>query len=478
MKKKIVLIIPNTRWFGKRPWLSMPYAPLILTAILKDKYDFIILDANGQDLDDKTIVNRLRELSPDLIMVTGTSFEYHLQIHHAFALARKAMPRSVNVLGGVYATTLSEEAAKDTNIDWVFKYHAEERINTFLELVFAGRSEAVGKFPGIAYMDADGQVVETPIDSHIGQIGKMVRPDYSLVDIAPYMSQLTKDYQFNSDKPTSFIITSYGCPHNCVFCASRTISGRRTVFRPVEDVIAEIEYLVTNYGVKNLVFLDDALLTNKKRAVKLLADLIDRDYGLSWKVASVAAWDINDELLGLMAKAGCVQITVSVESGSQRVLKEVIGKPLELTIIPDIIQKCKSYGIIIGANFVIGLPGETWDEIRQSCRFAEECDFDVVHFHIATPLPHTDLYNICKEKRYLPKNFNFLSPDFFGYGKGFITTEEFTPLELEVLRSFEWDRINFSTPSKIDRIAKIYNLTVGELNEHRRQTRRKLGLHF
>lgn len=478
MKKEIVLIIPNTRWFGKRPWLSMPYAPLILTAILKDKYDLTILDANGQDLDDKTIITKLQELSPDLIMVTGASFEYHLQIHHAFALARQAMPSSVNILGGVYATTLPEEAVKDSNIDWVFKYHAEERINTFLELILAGRTIEARKFPGIVYMDTDGQVIETPIDRHIGQISKMVRPDYSLVDLTPYISQLTKVYQVNSDKPTAFIITSYGCPHNCVFCASRTISGRNTVFRPVRDVIDEIEYLITNYDVKNLIFVDDALLTNKKRAVRLFTDIIERDYRLSWKVASVAAWDINDELLELMAKSGCVQITISVESGSQRVLKEVIRKPLKLGIIPDIIQKCRNFGIFIGANFVIGLPGETWDEIRRSCRFAEECDFDVVHFHIATPLPHTDLYNICKENNYLSKDFNFLSPDFFGFGKGFITTEEFTPLELEVLRSFEWDRINFSSPSKIDRIAKVYNLSVGELNEHRRQTRRKLGLHF
>jgi len=478
MTPRVVLIIPNSRWFGKRPWLVMPYAALILSALLKERFDFSMIDANGGDLDLDECGCRLRELDPQFVLVTGGSVEYHRQAHEAISAAKKACPRATTILGGVYATTLPEEAAKDPNVDWLFMYHAEGRVGDFLSLLAAGKEDEARAFPGIAYRGADGTVAENPPSHFIGDVKTQVQPDYSLVDLRPYLRQNTMDYQFNSGDTSAFVITSYGCPYNCVFCASRTISGRRVAFRPASDVLQEIEYLIDAYGVRNLVFLDDALLADRERIVAILRAFLDRGYGLTWKAASVSAWHLDDALLALMKRAGCTQLTVSVESGSQRVLREVIHKPLDLKIIPPLVAKCRELGISLGANFVIGLPGETWDEIRQTFAFAERCDFDVAHFHIATPLPRTDLYRIAREHGHLADDFTFLDPKFFGFGAGHLTTDEFTPFELAVLRAFEWDRINFSTPEKIERVARLYHTTVDTLQEHRRQTRRKLGVHF
>lgn len=456
----------------------MPYAALILTALLKDEFSFQILDANGNNLDEQQCQDYLREIAPEIVMVTGGSAEYHRQAHQAFVIARAACPNVITILGGVYPTTLPEVAVKDHNIDWLFMYHAEERINHFIRLLRAKEIEKAKIFSGIAYRDEAGNLVENRPTCYIGQVKTMVQPDYSLIDLKPYLYQESKDYQFNASGATAFIITGYGCPYKCSFCASRTISGRVVAYRPLEDVLAEIEYLNRDYQVTNLVFLDDALLMNRKRITALLQAFLDRQYRFSWKAASVSAWHLDDELLELMKKTGCVQMTISVESGSQRVLNEVIFKPLKLETIPPLVKKCRELGIDLGANFVIGNPGETWEEIRQSFRFAEDCDFDVVHFHIATPLPRTHLYQICKEKNYLPADFSFTDPQFFGYGVGHITTEEFTPFELAVVRAFEWDRINFSSPEKQQRVANLYQTTVGQLAEHRKQTRRKLGVHF
>ncbi|OQW92609.1 MAG: hypothetical protein BWK78_01205 [Thiotrichaceae bacterium IS1] len=478
-KAKLVLIIPNSRWFGKRPWLQMPYAALILTALLKEEFVFHIIDANGGNFDDKQCQDCLREINPDIIMVTGGSVEYHRQVHQTFLIAKATCPMAITILGGVYPTTVPEEAIKDHNIDWLFMYHAEARINQFLRLLLAKEIEKAKAFPGIAYRDESGSLVENPPTGYIGQVKTMVQPDYSLVDLRPYLYQETKDYQFNSGTaPTAFIVTGYGCPYKCSFCASRFISGRVVAYRPLEDVLAEIEYLKREYQITNLIFLDDALVINRKRTKALLEAFIERQYNLSWKSINVSAWHLDDELLNLMKKSGCTQLTISVESGSQRVLNEVIFKPLKLEIIPPLVKKCRELGIDLGANFVIGNPGETWDEIRQTFRFAEECDFDVAHFHIITPLPRTHLYQICKEKGYLPADFSFTDPKFFGFGVGHITTEEFTPFELAVVRAFEWDRINFSSPERQQRVARLYQTTVEQLTEHRKQTRRKLGVHF
>ncbi len=476
--RRVVLFIPNSRWQGKRPWVMTPHAATILTALLKDSVDFHILDANSANLDEEKCESRLAALEPSVVLISALSVEYHVQYHAALALAKRACPRATTVLGGVYATVLGDEALKDPNVDYLFLGHAEERVLDFVSLVLSGDKERVRQLPGVGYVDRNGAQVINPVTSYIGDVQSVVKPDYSLLDMEAYLNQNTMAYQFNSNRLAASMITSYGCPYNCVFCATRTISGRRVLYRPVDHVLEEVDFLVKEFGVRELLFLDDHLLGSRKRIKAILTALIDRNYDLIWKAATVAAWHLDDDLLELMKQSGCVQMTVSVESGSQRVLKEIIGKPLNLKIVPPIVRKCRELGIACGANFVIGFPGETWDELRETFRFAEECDFDVAHFHVATPLPKTDLYRIASEQGLLPDDFSFTDPRFFGFGQGFITTTEFTPFELSVLRAFEWDRINFSTPEKVARMSRLYGVNEEQLTIHRRQTRRKLGIHF
>lgn len=477
-KSKVVLLIPNSRWLDKRPWIMWPHSALILTRLLKDEFDFEILDANIRDLSEDACKERLKGVNPAAVLVSGFSVEYYQQYHIAASLAKAVCPETVTVLGGVYATVLTEEAVKDDNVDYVFVGHAEERIVDFLRLALAQDKKRLKNFPGLSFRDEGGQAVDNPVKTYISDVKELLKPDYSLIDVDAYLKHKSKDYQLVSDHYSAPIVSSYGCPHNCLFCAARTISGRKTTYRPVEHIIEEIEFLKDNYGVRHLVFLDDYLIGDKQRISKLLNTFIERNYNLTWKAANVSAWHLDDELLGLMKRSGCFQVTVSVESGNSRVLHKIIRKPLNLAIIPDIVKKCNKLGIDIGANFVIGLPGETWNELRDSFRFAEFCDFDLVHFHIATPLPKTDLYELAKKQKLIPGDFSFTDPRYFGFCQGFITTSEFSPFELMILRAFEWDRINFKTPEKVAKVAKMMNITIDELESHRKQTRLKCGIHF
>jgi anaerobic magnesium-protoporphyrin IX monomethyl ester cyclase len=473
----VALVIPNSRWQGKKGWMILPHAALILTALLKDKFDFRILDANAADLSESDVGAWLREHRPRVVLVSALAVEYHSQYHAIPALARQNCPEAATVIGGVYPTVLGEEAIRDPNLDWIFIGHAEERVEEFLRLVLAGENERVRALPGIGYRDARGEPVINEVTSRIVNVKNLVRPDYSLLDVEAYVNQTSKDYQFNTRERSAPIISSYGCPYNCLFCATRTISGRGVVYRAVEEVLDEIDFLRTKFGVRHLVFIDDCLLGNRPRIETLLGAMIERGWGLTWKAASVSAWHLDEPLLKLMKASGCVQLTISVESGSPRVLNRVIRKPLKLPTVEPLVRICKEVGIDIGANFVIGFPGETWEEVRQTFAFAERCNFDLAHFHIATPLPKTDLYYLARDKGLLPPDFSFTDPKYLGFAQAFIATDEFTPFELMVLRAFEWDRINFSTPEKTAKAARMMNMTLEELAEHRRQTRRKLGVH-
>jgi radical SAM superfamily enzyme YgiQ (UPF0313 family) len=456
-----------------------PHAALILTAILKADFEFNILDANVENLTEDQCISFLKDFSPDIVLISALSVEYYQQYHLAGFLAKKVLPCCITVMGGVYPTVLSREILKDINIDYIFIRHAEERLTEFLNMILR-KDEKLQNFPGIGFRDKSGNVIINPIKTYISDIKSQVKPDYSMIDINTYsnLQYNSKDYQYNTKVQMASIITSYGCPYNCIFCATRTINGRKIVFRPAEDVIEEIELLIKQYGIKTLLFVDDCLLADKKRIYSILQTFIDRNYQLTWKALTVCAWHLDNELLELMKKSGCTQITISVESGSTRVLKDIIRKPLNLDIIPGIVNKCKELEIDIGANFVIGFPGETWEDLRETFKFAETCNFDLAHFHIATPLPDTDLYKVAKEKNLLPEDFSFTDPNYFGFGRGFIKTDEFTTFELMVLRSFEWDRINFSNEEKTKKIARMMNLTMEELNLHRKNTRANCGIHF
>lgn len=470
-----MLVIPNSRWGGKREWKLLPqYAP-ILSALLKTKCRFSIVDCNGMDLSETDCSLKIRELKPDVVLTSGMSSEYHEQPHRVTSLTKSVDPHIITVVGGVYPTVLSGTCLKDENVDYIFMGHAEERVVEFLELVISGDIDNLTAFFGMGYRRNGVHV--NPMKQGVSEIENLVKPDYSLLDLTPYLINDTTDFQFHSKVPAASIATSFGCPYNCVFCATRTISGRGIAFRPIDDVLEEISFLIDQYGVKRLLFLDDSLLAKRKRIVELLHSFLERKYDLIWNAATVSPWHLDSDLLELMKESGCFQLTLAIESGSQRVLDEIIHKPLRLNIVEPVVRRCKEVGIDVAGSFVIGFPGETWEEIRQTFRLADELDLDLAHFHIATPLPETDLYYLAKEKNLLPEGFSFTDPKYFGFAEPFIETDAFTKFELKVLRAFEWDRINFKSPEKTKKVAQMYNTSIEALEGFRTQTRRRLGIY-
>ncbi|MGN0348715.1 MAG: B12-binding domain-containing radical SAM protein, partial [Roseburia sp.] len=221
----------------------------------------------------------------------------------------------------------------------------------------------------------------------------------------------------------------------------------------------------------SLIFDDDNLLTDRKRAVKIFNGL--KKYKLPWKMIATAAFLLDDELIELMRESGCVFVDIAVESGTDRVLHEIIHKPLKLEKAVAVTKKLREENIYVAANFIIGFPGETWEEIRETVRFAERLDADYIKLFNAVPLPDTRLYQMAKEQNALVENFD---PGNVNWRNGMIETDEFTTRDMSILRVYEWDRINFSTLEKRKRTADMMGISVQELDEIRKNSRRTLEL--
>lgn len=468
--KKIVLVVPNTEWFCTARWELYPYAICLLAAVIEPEYEVTIIDCNADRLSLKEAVKHILQEKPDFIGISCLAVEYSKHAHSLACALKEVMPAIPLILGGVYCTLMPEVAMKDTYLDFCVLGEGELVIKRLLRNL--EKNNIPEDIDGIAYRK-NGKVIIKPQKVFIDDLDALPLPNFDKIDFKKY-SWVNVKLSFTDSPdsvPAAKVYTSRGCPAGCNFCAVEHITGKKFRARSVENVLDEIQLLIDKYGVKEIVFYDDNLIFHRERAKELFQGIIDRKFDIKFKPANIAVYCLDKEMLDLMKEAGCTMLVFAIESASDRVLKKIMGKPLSIKKVPELVNYAKNLGFRCAALFVIGSPGETWDEIRQTISFAESLGM-YCHFSIATPLPKTRLYTESVSKGYLTEDFVFTSGA--GCSRGWLVTDEFAPFDLEVLRCYEWDRINFSTPEKRRRSAQFFKVTVSEIEQFARNARKAI----
>lgn len=469
MVHKIAFIIPNFRWQEADEhtrWHVVPYNVCLLAATIRDLCAVEVIDANIDNLTPEEVGERLLQARFDVVGITVMMDQFAVAGHKAAAIAREKLPMATIIMGGVYPTVNPEDVIADANVNYAFMGEGEEGLRSLLLHLWRGEN-----FPerGIAWKDAQGVAHIQEKAAFIRNLNNNPLPAYDLV---PYHRYTLEAPRKCVDTPCCFpfarIQTSRGCPQGCCFCQVKTISGNRFRPRSSENILDEIAWQKTTYGIKSLLFDDDNIVTQRSRAVALFQGMIDRGLAMPWKAIAMAVFKLDEELLTLMAASGCQYIDVAIESGSPRVLKDIIKKPVDLEYAKRMVAFAQSKGIYVAANFILGFPTETWDEIRQTLRFAEELDMDYAKIFAAIPLRHTRLWEMCEQHNAFRPGFGIKN---ISWNAGQIASPHFAPAELTLLRAYEWDRINFSTPEKRARTADIMNITLEELDVIRQKTR-------
>jgi magnesium-protoporphyrin IX monomethyl ester (oxidative) cyclase len=225
------------------------------------------------------------------------------------------------------------------------------------------------------------------------------------------------------------ILTSRGCPAKCCFCASANVWGKRYRLRSPEMVMKEIKLLKKEYNIEEFQIQDDNFTLNKKRIIQICKDLKYMD--LHWSMPNgVALWALDEEMIEAMSEAGCHFIIAAIESGNERVLKEVIKKPLKLDRVIDLCKCIKKNRIFLSGFFIVGFPDETLDEIRDTFKFALKCNLDIAGFSYATPLPSTQLWEQAERENLFTNKFDFTN---LTYDKPSLKSKNWTIEELEAL---------------------------------------------
>ncbi|KPA16296.1 Fe-S oxidoreductase, partial [Candidatus Magnetomorum sp. HK-1] len=192
------------------------------------------------------------------------------------------------------------------------------------------------------------------------------------------------------------IFTTRGCPHQCIYCTSHEIHGYKTRIFPLDKTIEEIKSLKQNFNVHHFFICDDTFGQHIKHTKELLNRIIDEKLNITWG-CQTRGEKLNEELVFLMKKAGCTQVSIGVETGSPRI-RTLIKKGNTVDDIINASNLLKKYKIELAAFFMFGLPGETINDIKMSLDLLHRIKPYTAHCNIATPDPGTALLKKYKEK--------------------------------------------------------------------------------
>lgn len=461
---KLCLILPNLRWNNANDsYLQqrfIPYGLCLLASIIRADKRFCveILDAYMNDWSEEDLVTAIKRCNPDVVGISVPYDRCAFSGHRTAALTKQLFPNVITIMGGPYVTAHPDRAIEDPWVNHIIMGEGENVILPLLRKLLTSEDEVLpqGVYDKVSYSP------EAAVPAIFNErLDDLPLPAYDLIDFHRYSAKFERTGLEKIPTPFMNMISSRGCPYNCIFCNAGLYAGKKFRARSADSVLEEIGWLAKEYGVRFLDIQDENFFYDRERAKKIMKGLVGSN--IEWMCSNVAVFSMDDEILELAAISGCIQMNFAIESGTERVLHEIIRKPTRnLEQVRSVVRKANEVGIFSVGYFVIGFPGETWDEIRSTLCFAETLELGLVKVFNATPLERTDLHKLSIETGSL-KN-------------GMIETEHFTIRDLRILRAYEWERINFADAVRRKRIMEFYDLTEQQLNEIRHATLRGLIL--
>ncbi|MEO8357697.1 MAG: radical SAM protein [Chloroflexota bacterium] len=245
---------------------------------------------------------------------------------------------------------------------------------------------------GIAWRK-DGQIILNFPRPFVADLDDMPIPMHELLPLQTYRMPYIKG-------PFTFMLTSRGCPAGCTYCIKHVSYQYATRLRSPKLIIEEMWYL-KKLGIHNIHMYADLFTVNRDQVIELCNLMIDEKINIKWTSNSRVDF-VDEEMLQLMGKAGCRLISWGIESGNEQILKHA-RKGANPDKAERALRWAKAAGIMNWGYFIIGLPGETEETIRQTIDFAKKLPLDIALFHVAAPYPGTPFFfEVVKNKWFRP----------------------------------------------------------------------------
>ncbi len=377
MNNRILLINPPYP-FEESP--SPPFGLMSLGSYLEMKgFEVLIEDYVVNPCSRDRAERILKEFRPRAVGATGVT----MNIKPALEILRDYKdidPGIVTVAGGPHVTFDAENIlAEYAFLDYVVRGEGERTIH---ELLSMKNPSSVSDIPGLSYRE-NGTIVHNPDRELIKDINELPLPARHLVQLSKYRA---------IGLPAN-MVTSRGCPFPCIFCVGRKMVGSRVRYFDVQRVVDEFEML-SGLGFRQINIVDDLFTVNKKRCIEICDEIARRGIDHPW-TAFARVDTVSAELLAAMKRAGCTTLCFGVESGNQEILDRV-KKKITLDKCREAVRLCNEAGIVPMTSYILGLPGETADTVRETLDFSRNLS-PSYGFHILAPFPGTEVRESCGE---------------------------------------------------------------------------------
>jgi len=285
---------------------------------------------------------------------------------------------AVAIGGGVIATYEWKSLLDDGLCHFVVEGEGENKLNFLLDAL-TGESKNQPPTPGIHFRIGDEFLESQGAPDIVDYSGDLI-DSYKLVPVEDYfkygsLNPFSREHA--KDSPFAAIQFARGCRAACTFCAVRDFVGKGVRHRPIEDVLAEMEFLITERGVRHFEWLDDDPTFYHEEFKEMLRRIIGKGWKIHWSTNNgIIGASVDEELLGLMRDSGCVGFKIGIETGNAEILKKV-RKPATHDKIRRFAKMLKGYPeIFVGGNFIVGLPEEKFYQMMDSFKFGHEIGLD------------------------------------------------------------------------------------------------------
>ena len=356
------------------PPLGLAY---LASALLAAGAEVRVLDLVVQPSGEEALARELDAFHPGLVGLTAVTMNVDRALALAGAVKRRA-PEIVTVMGGPHVTFSARETLEACPaLDVVVLGEGEQ---TLVELCRAlASAKGLEAVAGIAFRSEQGIRV-TPRRRPIRDLDHLPLPARHLLPLGRYRAL---------GMPIS-MTTSRGCPHACIFCVGRRMVGARVRFHSPGRVVDELEQLA-HLGFHQVNLADDLFTADHDRCAAVCDEILERGLHVKW--TSFARVDtVSVDLLSRMRAAGCTAVSFGVESANSGILK-TIRKRITPDQVVAAIDMCAQAGVTPYASFILGLPGETPDTLRETLDFGKRLEDKglIYGFHLLAPFPGTEV---------------------------------------------------------------------------------------
>jgi len=372
-----------------------PLGLLYVGSALKEKgHEVRLIDAEEKKIDLELLGKLIKNYNPQVIGISVTTPIFK-RARETAAYLKKMLPNVLIIFGGPHLASFPKISLEFEEIDYGVVGEGEVTICELIEAI--EKKQNPERIKGIVFRK-NNQIIQTEPREMIQNLDEISFPAWDLIDIKNYHDIMSKRKAFVT------MISSRGCPYNCLWCDPEGRFGKTFRARSADNILKEIDFLYNKYGIREILFYDDTFTVDRQRIVNLCNKILEKKWDLIWECRTRVNL-VDEELIKLMAAAGCYRIRFGIESGNDEVLK-FVRKGITKEQARKAVGWCKKYEIEVFTYFMLGLPTETEESMQETIKFAIELNPDYTTFSPTIAFNKgNDLFKWAAERGFIKKDY-------------------------------------------------------------------------